>query len=152
MSYNYTTSTQGREQTTGAHGGHIWLSDKNMKKIQSGDYFELQTNDPVGKPLPSFELLELQWFLHRIQGMAGAVDVDWEEVYLDLESDSENAEEVPGLGFDDDDDVEDYLLLSNERLPSPAKSSNLPLPLHPKHVTTEIEGDGDREGGRDLVM
>jgi len=29
------------------------------------------------KTTAEFELLELQWFLHRIQGMAGAADVEW---------------------------------------------------------------------------
>ena len=48
--------------------------------------------------------------------MEGAIDVDWEEVYLDLESGSENAKEVPGLGYNNDNNVEDYFLLSNERL------------------------------------
>jgi hypothetical protein len=74
------TSTEGLEQTAG-----IWLFDKNGKKIRSGDYFELCTDDPIRKPLPSFELLELQWFLQRLQGMAGAVDVDW-DAWLDTNS------------------------------------------------------------------
>lgn len=65
-------STKCLEQTAG-----VWLFDKNGKKIQSGDDFELQTDDPEQKPLPSFELLELQWFLHRIQGMAGAAEDEW---------------------------------------------------------------------------
>ncbi|KAE8453349.1 hypothetical protein EG329_011417 [Mollisiaceae sp. DMI_Dod_QoI] len=134
-------STQGLEQTAG-----VWLFDKNGKKIQSGDCFELQTDDPIQKPLPSFELLELQWFLHRIQGMAGAADVDWEEPWLDTESDSDNAiEEVPSLGLDDD--VEDFSLLSEEPLSSPAKLNS---PLHPKHVAAEVEGDRDR--GSDFVI
>jgi len=135
-------STQGLEQTAGA-----WLFDKNGKKIQSGDCFELQTDDLIEKPLPSFELLELQLFLHRIQGMAGAVDVDWEAwLETDLDADSDNAiEEVPSLGLDDD--VEDFSLLSEESLCSPAKPNH---PRHPKHVTAEVEGDGDR--GSDFVM
>ena len=129
-------STEGLKQSAG-----VWLFDKNGKKIQSGDLFELQTDDPIKKPLPSFELLELQWFLQRIQGMAGAVDVDWEDL-LDMESDHE----VPGLGFDDD--VEGFSLITEESLSSPAKPSN--YPLHPKHVTAEVEVD--RDGGRDLIM
>jgi hypothetical protein len=141
-------STQGLEQTAG-----VWLFDKNGKKIQSGDCFELQTDDPIQKPLPSFELLELQWFLHRIQGMAGAVDVDWEAwLDRDLGSDSDGAVgEAPSLGLDDD--IEDFSLLSEESLSSPAKPNH---PLHSKHVTAEVEGDGDgdRDGdeGRDLVV
>ncbi|KAE8444576.1 hypothetical protein EG329_014407 [Mollisiaceae sp. DMI_Dod_QoI] len=140
-------STEGLQQTTGAHGGHTWLFDKNGKKIQSGDCFELQTNDPIQKPLPSFELLELQWFLHRIQGMAGAADVEL-DYWLDTDSDSDNAiEEVSSLGSNND--IEDFLLLSEESLSSPAKPNH---PLRPKHITAEVEGDGDREGGRDLVI
>jgi hypothetical protein len=139
-------STKGLEQSTGAHGGSIWLHDKNKKQIQSGDSFELNTDDPITKPLPSFELLELQWFLQRVQGMAGAADVDLEEPWLDADSDSDCAvEEVPSLKLDDD--VEDFSLLSKESLPSPAKLNH---PRHPKHVTAEVEGDGDR--GSDFVM
>ncbi len=146
-------STQGLEQTAG-----VWLFDKNKKQIRSGDCFELQTDDPIQKPLPSFELLELQWALHRIQGMAGAADVDWEasdsdneieEADVDWEaSDSDNEiEEVPSL----DDDVEDFSLLSEESLCSLAKPNH---PPHPKHVTAEVEveGQGDRDRVSDFVM
>ena len=134
-------STQGLEQTAG-----IWLFNKNGKKIQSGDCFELQTDDPIQKPLPNFELLELQWFLQRIQGMAGAVDVDW-EAWLDTDSDSDNAiEEVPGLGLDSD--VKDFLLYSKEPLSSLAKPNH---PFYPKHVTAEVE-EGDRDGRSDFVI
>ena len=141
-------STKGLKQSTGAHGGLIWLHDKNKKQIQSGDSFELNTDDPIKKPLPSFELLELQWFLQRVQGMAGAADVDWEEPWLETDSDSDYAvEEAPSLASNDD--VEDFSLLSEESLSSLAKPDH---PLHPKHVATKVEGDGDREGGGDLVI
>jgi hypothetical protein len=78
--------------------------------------------------------------------MAGVVDVDWEEVYLYLDSDSDNAEEVPGLASDDDD-VKELSLLSEESKSSPAKPN---LRFQPNHVTAEVEGHRDR--GRDLVM
>jgi hypothetical protein len=143
-------STKNLEQFTGAHGGSIWLHDKNKKPIQSGDSFELNTDDPIKKPLPSFELLELQWFLQRVQGMAGAADVDWEEPWLDTDSDSDyGVEEAPSLAFNDD--VEDFSLLSEDSLSSLAKPD---YPLYPKHVVAGVkgEGDGDREGGSDLVI
>lgn len=143
-------STKDLEQFTGAHGGSIWLHDKNKKPIQSGDSFELNTDDPIKKPLPSFELLELQWFLQRVQGMAGAADVDWEEPWLDTDSDSDyGVEEAPGLAFNDD--VEDFSLLSEDSLSSLAKQD---YTLYPKHVVAGVkgEGDGDREGGSDLVI
>jgi hypothetical protein len=135
-------STQGLEQTAG-----VWLFDKNKKQIRSGDCFELQTDDPIQKPLPSFELLELQWFLQRIQGMAGVVDVGWESwLDTDFDSDSDNEiEEVPSL----DNDVEDFSLVSEESLCSPAKPNP---PRHPKHVTAEVEGEGDGDRGSEFVM
>jgi hypothetical protein len=72
------SSTEGLDQNIGAFGGAVQLySFWNKRTIQSGDYFKLQTDDPETKPLPSFQLLELQWFLQRIQGMVGAADFDW---------------------------------------------------------------------------
>jgi hypothetical protein len=135
-------STEGLEQTVG-----IWLFDKNGKKIQSGDCFELQTDDPIQKPLPSFELLELQWFLHRIQGMAGAADVEWPSL-SDSGSDISDME-LPDLELGE----EDLSLLSSQPLSSPTSlvcNNNSNLPMHPKHQ--EAEGDGAGEGGRDLAM
>jgi len=81
--------------------------------------------------------------------MAGAVDVGWEALLdTDLDSDSDNAiEEVPSLRSDDD--VEDFSLLSEESLCSPAKPNH---PPHPKHVTAEVEGEGDRDRRSDFVI
>jgi hypothetical protein len=44
------------------------------KLICSGDVFSLKTDDPVLQPLPDFKLLEMQWFLHRVQAMSGAAE------------------------------------------------------------------------------
>jgi len=107
-------------------------------------------DDPIKKPLPSFELLELQWFLQRVQGMAGAADVNWEEPWLDTDSDSDyGVEEAPGLTFNDD--VEDFSLLSEDSLSSLAKPD---YSLYPKHITAGVKGEGDRdrEEGSDLVI
>jgi len=43
-------------------------------QIESGHRITMETDDPKLRPLPSFELLRLQWFLQRIMGMAGAAD------------------------------------------------------------------------------
>jgi hypothetical protein len=153
-SINLTTipnSTKGLQQARCCHRGYIWLFDKDGKKIQSGSCFELHTNDPIQKPLPDFELLELQWFLHRIQGMAGAADVDWEEGNLD----SDNNKDIPSLTLDNDNNIAELSLLSEESTSSPERpnlSLPLPLPLSicPKSVTVDIEGDEDRE--RDLIQ
>ena len=50
------------------------------ERIKSGNFFELKTDDAIERPLPSFKLLEMQWFLTRVVGMAGAAvlyDEDW---------------------------------------------------------------------------
>jgi HNH endonuclease len=73
----------------------------NGQRIKSGDYFTIKTDDPDQKPLPSFQLLELQWFLQRIQGMAGPADVDWPSL---SESGWDSDEGIPNL---DSDPVED---------------------------------------------
>jgi hypothetical protein len=48
----------------------------NCPKIESGQLFEITTDNPEVRPLPSIALLEMQWFLQRVMGMAGAVDVE----------------------------------------------------------------------------
>ena len=49
-------------------------SPSKHRLIKSGDLFELKTDDPEARPLPSMALLEMQWFLQRVMGMAGAAD------------------------------------------------------------------------------
>lgn len=39
--------------------------------ITTGQLFEIRTDDPDKKPLPSMALLEMQWFLNRVMGIAG---------------------------------------------------------------------------------
>jgi hypothetical protein len=52
--------------------------------IESGQIFKIATENPRSNPLPSWDLLEMQWFLQRLTAMAGAAD--W-----------------PRFEFDDDD-------------------------------------------------
>jgi hypothetical protein len=44
--------------------------------IHSGRKISLTTDDPVGRPLPSFGLLEMQWILHRLVAMSGAAEIN----------------------------------------------------------------------------
>jgi hypothetical protein len=81
------------------------LVDWRTKRcIKSGDYFDLQTTNPTTKPLPSFQLLEMQWFLQRLLGMAGgAGDVHWE----DLREDPENPDySIAGFAYGEEEDEE----------------------------------------------
>ena len=47
-------------------------NDRSLSRIRSGDTFTFTTKDPENLPLPSLELLELQWILQRLVGMSGA--------------------------------------------------------------------------------
>jgi hypothetical protein len=88
--------------------------------------------------------------------MAGAIDVDWEEVYLD-DLDSDNAEEFPSLVGDND--VEELSLLSSQPFSSPPShvyNNDSKLPMHSKHQVVEgvgaEEGDGAGEEGSVIAM
>ncbi|OOQ84786.1 hypothetical protein PEBR_28856 [Penicillium brasilianum] len=69
--------------------------------IPSGYIFDITTPDPVAKPLPSTELLELKWHLSRIASMQGAAEDE-----------------------DSDSDPDDDLVKVPSRTPSPAKAGN----------------------------
>jgi hypothetical protein len=46
--------------------------DRSISRIYSGEVFTFTTKDPKNLPLPSLELLEMQWVLQRLVGMSGA--------------------------------------------------------------------------------
>src|ERR1700722_10338784 len=66
------------------------------KRIKSGDIFELKTDNAIARPLPSFKLLEMQWFLTRVVGMAGAA-VPYEGHWVDEDS----GDEISNLGLEE---------------------------------------------------
>lgn len=61
------------------------------KKICSGDMITIRTEDPINNPLPSWDLLDMQWVLHRVVALSGAA----EATEGDLDSDDESS-----LGYD----------------------------------------------------
>jgi hypothetical protein len=85
-------STEDLDQNEGAFDyGITRLTDIRGPQpcyIKSGDFFELQTDDAMARPLPSFKLLEMQWFLTRVVGMAGAA-IPYEAGWGDEDSDEE---------------------------------------------------------------
>ncbi|KAL2849267.1 hypothetical protein BJX68DRAFT_267119 [Aspergillus pseudodeflectus] len=48
--------------------------------VESGDRLTFTTEDPDTLPLPSMEILELQWILNRLVSLSGAADVPDEEL------------------------------------------------------------------------
>ena len=69
--------------------------DGQPRGIESGQIFELTTENPETHPLPSWELLEMQWFLQRVVAMSGAAS--W-----------------PRFDFQDDDDTDCGSMLEEE--------------------------------------
>lgn len=147
-------STEGLSQNTDVLGGgavKLFREDGGEEKIQSGDFFTLQTDDPETKPLPSFTILELQWFLQRVMGMAGAADVNWPPL-SDSGSDISDMEPAD-LELDEEED-----LFSSLPLYSPTKlvyNDNSNLLMHSKHQEANGEGEGEGEGakqGRQVAM
>jgi hypothetical protein len=52
-----------------------------MEQIASGHRVSMTTDDPVERPLPSLELLEMQWVLQRLSAISGAAEPkdDWSD-------------------------------------------------------------------------
>jgi hypothetical protein len=102
-------STEGLEEYETADGRTAWLYTGNHLRIKSGEYFELTTTDPENMPLPNFELLEMQWLLQRVLGMAGgAEEVELEDVSEDSDDITtaardygEGEDEIPSLDLNE---------------------------------------------------
>jgi len=160
-------STKDLDHNEGAFDtGTIRLFNCIDKRIQSGDIFELKTDDAIARPLPSFKLLEMQWFLTRIVGMAGAA-VPYDEDWRDSDSDSGDAvlyeagwgdevsdDEISNLGLAEARD-DPFVLsdpLSQDSPPFLHRGSRLPIE-NSKHHSEAAMGDGleDRDGGQEIM-
>jgi hypothetical protein len=67
----------------------------NRVFVQSGDTFTFTTKDPKNLPLPSLELLEMQWALQRLVGMCGAAEWPSLDEYDDDSIDGDNGWFIP---------------------------------------------------------
>src|SRR3954451_18217848 len=63
-------------------------NDISSPRIHSGETFTFTTKDPQNLPLPSLELLEMQWVLQRLVGMCGAAG--WPILDLDDDDTADN--------------------------------------------------------------
>ncbi|OJJ38296.1 hypothetical protein ASPWEDRAFT_734519 [Aspergillus wentii DTO 134E9] len=61
------------------------LRDNQYQKIVSGHEITLKTENKITDPLPSFELLQMQWVLHIVASLSGAAE--------DLDDDDDEEEE-----------------------------------------------------------
>ncbi|RJE26319.1 hypothetical protein PHISCL_01388 [Aspergillus sclerotialis] len=46
------------------------------RRLHSGEQIVFHTDDPEAKPLPSSELLKMQWVLHRVAALSGAAEYE----------------------------------------------------------------------------
>lgn len=76
-------------------------------QIKSGDTFTITTDDLVKRPLPSFELLRLQFFLQRIAGMAGAAEPEDLEEWGDDDGASDGAGIEPQEELKEEEELEE---------------------------------------------
>ncbi|KAJ9239662.1 hypothetical protein DTO169E5_4174 [Paecilomyces variotii] len=60
-------------------GAKLWNGNQDKRMI-SGDMITITTENPDTNPLPSFDLLQMQWILHRLVAISGAADVTDEEL------------------------------------------------------------------------
>ncbi|RDW84063.1 HNH endonuclease signature motif containing protein [Aspergillus mulundensis] len=51
------------------------------RAVRSGDEITMSTADPVALPLPSLQLLEMQWMLTRVLGLSGLADAEADEFF-----------------------------------------------------------------------
>ena len=118
-----TTSFLTRPQPTRGFGGYRGAWDSFLYNrqtlIRAGDIFTLTTNIPATHPLPSIELLEMQWFLNRLRGIAGAAEPR-DEHYRDDDGD------VSNIGLDDRTDQSFVLELTPERLQNVRPLTEMP--------------------------
>lgn len=130
--------------------------------IKTGDCFTITTDDPDKRPLPSYALLEMQWFLQRVTGMAGAADVeddihggfngffDDKMAWGGEEDVSDESSDISNLGLDEARDesmlVVDESFLTSYSLPDdvPGKSSLMPS-IEGRMHTEETEGMEERK-------
>jgi hypothetical protein len=80
--------------------------------ICSGDFVTLEVQDPDQYPLPSFELLEMQWTLHMVAAISGAAEAP-DDPY-DPELDDVTEEELSDIFFDEVDDPTLFLAQRRE--------------------------------------
>ena len=66
-----------------------------MRPIRSGETFTFTTKDSKNLPLPSLELLEMQWVLQRLVGMTGAAGWPSLDLYGDDIVDNDDSWLIP---------------------------------------------------------
>ncbi|KAL3480836.1 hypothetical protein BJX99DRAFT_254167 [Aspergillus californicus] len=103
------------ESKNSTRRGTRLIDCQTIRVIESGDRLEFTTKDPKSLPLPSMEILGLQWILNRLVALSGAADV------LDDELDPDNPFALaPPISVEDSEAEEEDGIWASEFLGSPA--------------------------------
>jgi hypothetical protein len=71
------------EGCVGSENSHLWSSslqtnttgDPEGCLLQTGDEIIITTDDPEMKPLPNFELLQMQWTLYQFAALCAGAEL-----------------------------------------------------------------------------
>ena len=126
------TSSKGLEVAVNKSGKHHWLTrlenDGSTPRIHSGDMFTFTTTDPKKLPLPSVELLEMQWVLQRLVGMSGAAGWPSLDMFDDDTIDSDNGWLIPDdTDYNSSERVHEWV--SAEETAGITSESSTPAPM-----------------------
>lgn len=103
--------------------------------VKSGHIFTLRTHDPIDHPLPSKELLEMQWYLNRVVSLSGAAGT----AEFEVDSDDIPGSTAGSKGFQ----VQQWVDSFSDAYSSPNMPSRPPAPFP---ATSSTEGNSESEG------
>jgi hypothetical protein len=100
--------------------GDCELSVRKSAVIHSGQTFAITTDDPDSRPLPSIQLLDMQWVLQRIVAMCGAAEWSW----IDGDDDTDDYYDYSYVGL-----TSSHILKAAEEYPNICEWVPEPIPL-----------------------
>lgn len=104
--------------------------------IKSGEKITLQTDDP----LPSMELLEMQWILNRVKTISGAADIPTDELDPDRDFRFGKLTEED-LSDEDSSEGETPRKSESQRSPATMEENRRILPKSPKRQREREESE-----------
>jgi hypothetical protein len=127
------TSSEDLEVAVNKSGERHWLTRLENdglppRMIRSGETFTFTTKDPKNLPLPSLELLEMQWVLQRLVGMSGAAGWPSLDMFDDDTIDSDNGWLIPDdTDYNSSERVHEWV--SAEETAGITSESSTPAPM-----------------------
>ncbi|KAF2179936.1 hypothetical protein K469DRAFT_753631 [Zopfia rhizophila CBS 207.26] len=126
------------------------------ERIYSGQRIDMTTNDPAHLPLPSYELLRLQWDVQRLLHLSGGAEA------LELSDDDEDDDDGYDLLIPDSDDENELIRARKGKRTARQQSSDesydsglgmvsMELTLNPKATTRRCTPQEDVEKSQEVI-